>query len=140
MPSKDDFFTANEFVLYGLSPNRKTFAHDIKSELEKRGKKVQAIDRAGEDGYIDIGSMPTKPDRAVIALGPKNTASVINELEHAKIKNVFLQQGSYNKEVLAEFKDRGFQVHTGCAMMYMTDAIFIHRFHRFLYELFGGSK
>ena len=131
---------ANEFVLYGLSPNRKTFAHDVKSELEKRGKKVMVVDRAGKNGFADIESMPVKPDRAIIALRPKNTALVINELANAQINKVFLQQGSYNKEVLAEFKDRGFQIHTGCAMMYMTDAIFMHRFHRFLYELFGGSK
>jgi predicted CoA-binding protein len=140
MPSKDEFFAAEEFVLYGLSPNRRTFAHDIKSELEKRRKKVMVIDRAGKNGFTDIESMPVKPDRAIIALRPKNTALVINELAIAHIDRVFLQQGSYNKEVLADFKDRGFQVHTGCAMMYMTNAVFIHRFHRFLYELFGGSK
>lgn len=140
MPSKDDFFVAAEFVLYGLSPNRKTFAHDIKGELEKRGKSVIAIDRSGKTGITDLKAVPAKIDRAIIALNPKNTASVINELVDAKIGKVFLQQGSYNKEVLAEFKDRGIQVHTGCAMMYMTNAVFIHRFHRFLYELFGGSK
>jgi predicted CoA-binding protein len=140
MPSKDEFFSANEFVMYGLSPNRKTFAHAIKDEMEKRGQKIFAIDRSGKSGFVDINSLPTKVDRAIVALGPKNTASIINELADAKIDKVFFQQGSYNKEVLAEFKDRGFQVHTGCAMMYMTDAVFMHRFHRFLYEFFGGSK
>jgi predicted CoA-binding protein len=140
MPSKDEFFAAKEFVMYGLSPNRKTFAHAIKEEMEKRGQKIFAIDRSGKSGFADIHSLPQKVDRAIVALSPKNTASVINELVDAKIGKVFLQQGSYNKEVLAEFKDRGFQVHTGCAMMYMTNAIFVHRFHRFLYELFGGSK
>jgi predicted CoA-binding protein len=140
MPSKDEFFAASEFVIYGLSPNRKTFAFAIKDEMEKRGQKIFAIDRSGKSGFIDIKSLPTKVDRAIVALSPKNTASVINELADAKIEKVFLQQGSYNKEVLAEFRDRGFQVYTGCAMMYMTNPMFMHRFHRFLYEIFGGSK
>jgi predicted CoA-binding protein len=140
MPSKDEFFSANEFVMYGLSPNRKTFAHAIKDEMEKRGQKIFAIDRSGKSGFADLNSLPQKVDRAIVALSPKNTALVINDLAEAKIDKVFLQQGSYDKEVLAEFKDCGIQVHTGCAMMYMTNPLFMHRFHRFLYELFGGSK
>jgi predicted CoA-binding protein len=140
MPSKDEFFAAKEFVLYGLSPNRKTFAHAIKDEMEKRGQKIFTIDRSGKEGFVDIKSMPAKIDRAIVALSSKNTASVIDELVEAKIDKVFLQQGSYNKELLAQLKDRGFQVHTGCAMMYMSNPVFMHRFHRFFYELFGGSK
>lgn len=140
MPSKDEFFQAEGFVIYGLSPNRKTFAHSIKDELAKRGKSIYPIDRSGQTGFADLKSIGSKADRAIIAMSPKNTASVVNELTAAKIDKVFLQQGSYNKEVLAKFKDSGFQVYTGCAMMYMTNAVFIHRFHRFLYELFGGSK
>jgi predicted CoA-binding protein len=140
MPSKDEFFAAMEFVIYGLSPNRKTFAQAIKDEMEKRGQKIFAIDRSGKSGFADLKSIPTKVDRAIVALSPKNTSSVIDELVQAKIDKVFLQQGSYNKEVLAQLKDRGLQVHTGCALMYMSNPIFLHRFHRFFHEFFGGAK
>lgn len=140
MPSKDEFFQAEGFVIYGLSPNRKTFALAIKDELEKRGKKIFAIDRSGKNGYADLQAINNQADRAIIAMNPNNTTSVINELADAKIQEVFLQQGSYTKKTLAEYKKRGFQVHIGCAMMYMSDAMFMHRFHRFFKELFGGSK
>jgi predicted CoA-binding protein len=140
MPDKDDFFLADGFVIYGLSPNRKTFAHNIKNELLRQGKRVFAVNRPGQAGYTDLKELNNHVDRAIIAMKPKNTVSVIDDLASADIHKVFLQQGSYDKEVLAQFADSGFDVYTGCAMMYMADAPFIHRFHRFFYELFGGSK
>lgn len=138
-PSNTEFFDSTAFVLYGLSPKRQTFADSIKKELEARGRKIYAIDRSGKSGYKDIASLPDKTDRAIVALGKDNVVTVIDELAHGGIKQVWLQFGAYNKQIVKAFRDKGLETHTGCVHMYMPDTATFHRIHRFFHELIGGK-
>jgi predicted CoA-binding protein len=140
MPNKAEFFDSNSFVLYGVSPKRTTFAESIKKELENRGRKVYPIDRSGKIGYKDIYSLPDKTDRAIVALGRANSPSIIDELVGGGIKQVWLQFGAYNKEIIERFRKNGIETHTGCVLMYTPDTALFHRVHKFFHELIGKDK
>ncbi len=132
-----DFFAADSFVLFGQSPRRKTFAAAVKKELEKNGRRVVSMTRpsAGKAGCESIS--PGIPERGIIAMGKKNTMSVVGGLKAMGITRVFLQNGSYDDRILAALKESGIDVCTGCALMYLPTSGGIHRFHRWLHSLFA---
>ncbi len=132
-----EFFEADSFILFGESPRRKTFAAAIRKELEKNGRRVFAATRSF-DGEIDTESVSYDTcDRAIIAMARKNTKSIVDKLKNSGITRVFLQNGSYDDEILAAFRDAGIAVSKGCVLMYLPESGGIHRFHRWLHSLFA---
>jgi uncharacterized protein len=141
MPSNDDFFKATEYILFGLSPKRQTMAQPIKAGLEGMGWRVYPVNpKAAGDSYYDLPSVASKTDSAIVALNPKNTTSIIDDLQKYGIKQVWLQNGSYDKHILKHLKESGLIAYTGCVMMYLPNSSFFHKLHRFFHDLAGKDK
>lgn len=143
MPSNETFLqsSGNGIAIYGLSPKRRTFAIGIKKHLEKSDYKIFPINSKAESGfYQNLKAVPDKIESAYIAINPDNALSILNDLSEYGIKRAWFQYGSFNDEIIKKCKDSGIETYTGCLMMYIPSAGFIHKFHRFLYELFGGKK
>jgi len=141
MPSNYSFLSGSNIVVYGVSPKRKTIASEITKQLRIAGYKVYQIHPDGGDEYFtDLKSLPEAAEAAYVATNPKNASIIIKQVIAAGFKRIWLQWGSYNKELVNECKQAGLQVHTGCLLMYIPNAGFMHSFHRFLYELFKGRQ
>ncbi|MCD6162412.1 MAG: CoA-binding protein [candidate division Zixibacteria bacterium] len=143
MPSNETFLQSSKdgIAVYGLSPKRRTFAVGIKDNLEQSDYQVFPIHPKADSGfYPNLKAMPGKVKSAYIAINPNNALSIINDLSEYGIKRAWFQYGAYNDEVLKKCNDSGIETYSGCLMMYIPSAGFIHKFHRFLYELFGGKK
>jgi predicted CoA-binding protein len=140
MPSEHGFLDGSNIAVFGVSPRRKTFAADVREKLQGAGYNVYGINPDGGEGYFpNWESLPEKTDRAYIATSPVNAAKILDSAIAAGVKKVWLQFGSYNKDLLQKCKAAGLETHTGCLMMYIPDAGFIHSFHRFIHELIKGK-
>jgi predicted CoA-binding protein len=135
------FYQSPSFAVIGMSRSRRNFAWAIHDGLIKAGKKVFPVHPEGgySQGiqfYDSIGSLPLTPEAAILSLDLKERPEILSELKASGIKKVWLQQGSFDNSILQETERAGLNPITGCALMYLPGTSFIHRLHRFLYELF----
>lgn len=136
MLNKDEFFSSDKFVIFGVSPRRKTFATYVKKCLEKSEYEVYAVNPEADNGfYHDLKSLPVKVEAVIIATKPANTLKIIDNLTGYGISKIWLQSGSFDDEVISHCLNAGIKTYTGCIIMYMPGTGFIHRFHRFIHDL-----
>ena len=135
------FYQSESFAVVGMSKSRRNFAWSIHDSLVKAGKRVFPVHPEGGYSrdvqfYDSIESLPLIPEAAIIGLDLKKQDGILPELKASGIRKVWLQQGSYNNSILEEAERAGLNPVTGCALMYLPGASFLHRLHRFLHELF----
>jgi len=140
MPNKEDFFAANDYVLYGVSPDRKTFAASIQEAFKAVGKKTWPVDERGIGELYKAEDTPGQISSAIVVLGRKNSPLIIDDLASHGIKIIWLQYGSYDNSIKKQYLERGFQLYTGCALMYLPGTGFAHRLHRRIHEFFVREK
>lgn len=147
MPSSriEDFFNSDGFALIGMSKKKRNFGWEIYKNLRMAEKEVYPVHREGgeKDGvtfYRGIDEIGKKPEACIISANLKNDDSLIAELADSGIRKFWLQQGSYDNEVLKKAREQGIDPITGCAIMYLPGTSFIHRFHKFFHELLSKGK
>jgi hypothetical protein len=112
--------------------------------LAALGKHVYAIGSqggniGGVEYYESLKTLPEKPQAIIVATRPENTPAIMDAISASGAEFVWLQQGCYDKHVLALADRMGIDPITGCVLMYMPGAPFFHRIHRTIAELFGGG-
>jgi predicted CoA-binding protein len=128
-----------------MSKKRKNFAWSVYKSFANVKSKVYALhpDGGEKDGvnfYADIASVPEKPDACIVCADLKNNEKLLSDLFGSGIGKIWLQQGSYNKDVLEEIRKRDIDPLTGCVLMYLPETSLIHRIHRFFHELFTKGR
>ena len=139
MQNNHSFLSQNCIAVFGLSRNRKTFAEYVREKLQSAGFKVYPMHPTGDDGYYkDLESLPERPEAIYIATNPTSAAEIVDEAIAYGVKRVWLQFGSYNKEIIEKCRSAGLEVHAGCLMMYIPGAGMLHSIHRVIHELIKG--
>jgi predicted CoA-binding protein len=137
----DLFYDAGRFAVLGMSKTKKNFAWSVYNGLVKAGLDVFPVHPEGGSSrgiefFKTCAEIPGAPDAAVLCFDLTKSTDTLRALKESGIRKLWLQQGSFDKSHLKEAEELGLECYTGCAMMYMPETAFIHRFHRFLHELF----
>ncbi len=140
MPNKQDFLLSSEIALFGISPQRKTFASGVKKSLEKATFKVYPVNPSANGCYSNLEEIPVKVEAVYVAVNRANALSISENIIKYGIKKVWLQYGSYNEQIINKLKDAGIEVYTGCLTMFIPGVGFIHRFHRVIHDFFERKK
>jgi predicted CoA-binding protein len=124
-----------------MSKTKKNFAWSVYNGMVKAGLDVFPVHPAGGEScgvefFKTCAEIPGAVEAAVLCFKVRKSSDTLKELKESGVKRIWFQQGSYDKSQLEEAEELGFEYHTGCAMMYIPEAAFIHRVHRFLHELF----
>lgn len=143
----DNFYKEKRFALIGFSRDPKKFSRLIYKELSPLGYEIIPVNPHSEniDGiecYQKIGDLPKDLTRAVITTPKSETASVVKELIANGFDNIWIQQGASTDEVTNELQNTNINyINNECIFMYSEPVKSIHKFHRFLWKLFGkGPK
>ena len=141
----EEFYDSDVFLLIGMSKKKSNFAWGIYKSLINSNRKVLALhpgggEKNGVKFYKNIESLPEKPDACIVCTDLKKNDDLISELSESGIKRIWLQQGSYDKTVLEKTAQNGMEPITGCVLMYLPESSFLHRVHRFFYELFTKGQ
>jgi predicted CoA-binding protein len=140
MPDSHPFLKSGEIAIFGVSPRRKTFAGYVQGALEKAGIKAYPVHPEGIDkGYSDLSAVPDKVDAAYVAIKPESTRNLIADFRDSGIKKIWLQNGAFNDEIIGLCRQAGYETYTGCLMMYIPGAGFLHKLHRVIHEFFSGK-
>ncbi len=109
------------WAVVGASENPERFGSKIYKKLKSKGYKVypvnpnyQTID--GDKCYDSLSSLPEVPDVVDMVVNPRHGISVIEEAARLGIKNIWLQPGSYNDQVMDLIRERGLNAVQGCVL------------------------
>jgi len=138
----DDFLAQETFAIVGVSRNPKKFGNIVYRNLKKKdfdvipvNPKMDSID--GEPCYPDLKSLPKPVGGIVVVVPPERTEQVVKDAKEAGITRVWMQQGAESKAAIKYCKDNGMSVVHGHCIMMFTDPTGIHKFHRWLWKVFG---
>lgn len=140
MPSNHPFLSSSSIAIFGVSPRRQTMGGAIYDKLKEQGFKAIAIHPdGGNEWFPNLDSVPDEIGGVCIATKKASSRSIVDVVIKKGIKRVWLQNGAFDQELLTKCHDAGLETYTGCLMMYIPNAGFIHGFHRFLHELIKGK-
>lgn len=139
----DSFLECKIIALAGYSRNDKKFGNKVYDELIKNGFKVYPLNPNAEEinghhCYPDIFSIPIIPDGLITLVQPEQTELLVKEAYRKGIKKIWLQQGSYTMTAVDYCKTNNINVVYGhCIFMFLGQINGAHKFHRFIWKLFG---
>jgi predicted CoA-binding protein len=139
------FYDSRDFLLVGMSRRKKNFAWSIYKNFINAGRKVYVVHPEGgeKDGvkfYSALDDLPEKPEACIVCTDLKKNSELIPMLADSGIEKIWFQQGSYNNAVLETASRRKMNPIKGCVLMYLPEASFGHKVHRFFHDLFTKGK
>jgi hypothetical protein len=86
-----------------------------------------------------LKSLAGKVDGILISILPQKVPSLLEEVAEIGLKNIWLQQGAWSKEVQESIDKLELPVVTKkCILMYAPPVQSFHKFHRTIKSIFGG--
>ena len=142
-PQIENFISSKRVAVVGFSRSGKKFGNMAGKELIKRGYEIYPVhpDAREIDGltcYPNLKSLDGKADALLISIPPVNVPPVLEEAAQVGLKNIWLQQGSWSKEVQQTADRLGLPVVSKkCILMYAPPVTSVHKFHRTIQSIFG---
>jgi uncharacterized protein len=143
-PQIENFISSKRIAVVGYSRSGKKFGNMAGKELIARGYEIYPVhpnarEIDGMTCYPNLKSLDGKADALLISIPPANVPPVLEEAVQTGLKNIWLQQGSFSKEVQQTVERLGLTVVSKkCILMYAPPVTSIHKFHRTIKSIFGG--
>ena len=138
------FTSQKHIAVAGVSRTPHKFGNSAFKELKKKGYVLYPVSQhldeiEGVKCFRDISSLPDEVTALLISTKPEQSKVLLADARKRGIRNIWLQQGSADKEPITGLKDSEDNVITGeCILMFTEPSHFIHRTHAFLRKMFGS--
>ena len=139
----DDFLAQKSLAIVGVSRSGKGFGNMAVRELQANGYRVFPLHPTpeavqGVPCFPDFKSLPEPVGGLLIVVPPEQTERVVRDAAVAGIRRVWMQQGSSSPQALRICAESGIEtVHGECILMFLRQGPGIHRFHHWLWGVFG---
>jgi len=143
-PLIDEFVNSKRIAIVGMSRSGKKFGNYACKELKSRGYEIVPVHPEADeiDGLTcspDLKSLAGKIDGVWISIPPLKVPAVLEDAAEIGMKNIWLQQGAWSKEVQKKIDELELSVVTKkCILMYAQPVHSFHKFHRTIKGIFGG--
>jgi len=144
LKSINEFMSQKHIAVAGVSRKKQKFGNAIFTELSKKGYNVYPVnpnleEYNGKKCFKEIASLPEEVSAIVINTKPVISKKLVQEAESKGIKNIWLQQGSADKDTIALAEKSNSNIITKeCIIMHTAPVKGIHGFHRWLKKSFGN--
>lgn len=142
-PLIDNFIASKRIAVVGMSRSGKKFGNMAAKELQAKGYEIfpvhpDALQIDGLNCYPSLKSLAGKVDGVWISIPPAKVPAVLEEAALVGLKNIWLQQGAWSKDVQQSIDHLGLNVVTKkCIMMFAQPVHSVHKFHRTIKGIFG---
>lgn len=136
----DDFLAQQHLAFIGVSHDPKEFSAGVYRELKSHGCELSPVNPHadqvdGDTCVATIEELPDGIDGAIVMVPADASADVVRACIDRGIPRVWLHKGagpsSVSDEAVALCAEHGVEVVDGaCPMMFMEDAAWFHRMHR----------
>jgi len=120
--SEDLMLGQKVWAVVGATQKTHKYGYKLYSHLKSKGYRVYAVNPAytsidGEKCYVDLSSLPEKPQVLSMVVSPKNGKPVIEEAAALGIKYAWFQPGSYDDELLELAEKLGIEYVQACVLI-----------------------
>jgi predicted CoA-binding protein len=138
----ESFLSQKTLALVGASRSGKKFGNTLLRELRTKGYAVLPVhpDAREMDGMACVPSLADLPSTVgglVLAVPPARTEALVEEAARAGIRRIWMQQGSASPKAIRRCEEHGIEVVHGECLLMFADPVGLHRFHRWLRDVFG---
>ena len=110
------------WAVVGANDNPEKYGNMIYRKLKSRGYEVYPVNPNYEeiDGdicYVNLSSLPKVPDVIDMVVSPKIGKGTIEEASKLGIKNVWLQPGTYNDEIITLLEQKNMEYVKACVLV-----------------------
>lgn len=143
-PIINDFIGLKRIAVVGMSRSGKKYGNYATKELITKGYEIfpvhpEAQEIDGLKCYPSLKSLNGKVDGLWISIPPQKVNAVLEEAAEIGLKNIWLQQGAWSKDVQQTIDRLNLPVISKkCILMYAQPVKSMHKFHRTIKSVFGG--
>lgn len=110
------------WAVVGANEDTAKYGNMIFKKLLSRGYKVYPVNPnyemiEGHKCYKDLTSLPEIPEVIDMVVSPKRGKPVIEEAEKLGIRNIWLQPGTYDDELMQLIKEKGLTAVQACILV-----------------------
>lgn len=138
----DRFLACKKFAIAGVSRSKHKFGNAIYRTLKKKEFHIAPINPyldefEGDMCYRSVKDLPDDVEALIVVASPGSGLEIIREASQKGIKNIFLQQGAHNDEILNYAEENGINlIYKQCILMF-ANPTGLHKFHAGLARFFG---
>lgn len=134
----DEFFAQKQLALVRASRKTKIRGCSIDKELRAKGYNISVV-YLDEDGPETRLMDVAEPIGGVmIAVPPDQTEKAVRHAIKAKIRRIWIQEGSESQAAIQLCEDNGISaIHGECILMFAEPVKSFHAFHRWIWKLLG---
>ncbi len=139
----EGFLAERTIAVVGATDSARKFGRSAYRELKAKGYRVIAVNRRaqtvdGDRAYPSLGALPEPVSAALLVVKPAETESVVREAAAAGVRRIWMQQGAESEAAIRLCESSGIEVvHGECILMFARPAQWFHRFHHWLWGVFG---
>lgn len=140
----NEFIGLKRIAVVGMSRSGKKYGNYATKELVSKGYEIYPVHPEAQeiDGlkcYPTLKSLDGKVDGLWISIPPQKVNAVLEEAAEMGLKNIWLQQGAWSKDVQQTIDRLNLPVVSKkCILMYAQPVKSMHKFHRTIKSVFGG--
>lgn len=130
-------------ALAGASRSGRKFGNTILKELKAKGYEVLLVhpEVAEIDGtpcFPSLAALPKPVGGLLLVVPPAKAEQLVQEAADLGIARIWMQQGSSSPEAIRLCEAKGIAaVHGECILMFAQPTAGVHRFHRWIWGVFG---
>ncbi len=119
---QEEMLSKKIWAVIGANNDPDKFGNIIYKRLKSEGYKVYPVNPMhdnveGDRCYPDLSSLPEKPEVLDMVVSPKRGRAFIEEAAALGIKNIWLQPGTCNQEILELIGEKGLTGLQACVLV-----------------------
>lgn len=119
---EEDMLEKKVWAVVGATNNPEKYGYKIYRKLKSRGYTVYPVNPnyqeiEGDKCYHNLASLPKCPDVIDMVIAPKHGIRVVEEAASLGIKNIWLQPGTVNPDILAVAENLGLNTIQACVLV-----------------------
>ncbi len=141
--SVTNFLKNKSIAVVGVSRNKNKFGYIAYKNLKDKQFKVfpvnpnvEAVD--SDKCYPNLSSIKENVEGVLLVVPPQQSEQVVKEANNLGIKSIWFQQGSSSEQAIKFCEDNNIDYVSGeCIMMFSEPVESFHKFHRWIWKIFG---
>lgn len=119
---EEELLKMKTWAVVGATENQEKYGYKIYQKLKSRGYKVYPVNPnysevEGDKCYSNLSELPEVPDVIDMVVAPKHGIKVVEEAARLGIKNIWLQPGTVNDELLKLAEEKGINTVQACVLV-----------------------
>lgn len=119
---EEELLKMKTWAVVGATENQEKYGYKIYQKLKSRGYKVYPVNPnyseiEGDKCYSNLSELPEVPDVIDMVVAPRHGIKVVEEAARLGIKNIWLQPGTVNDELLKLAEEKGINTVQACVLV-----------------------